>query len=121
MKIQLNQKLEIIKNLKMITSIFVFLLFGSGYLCASVHWETFLDDLLTPTQYQGMLAIIAVFTLVGFVTMVYVPASMVIKAANQRFITNPKLGQKKVSVRKVIERRGSWPLAYKNIAVEADF
>ena len=68
-----------------------------------------------------MLAVIGVFILVAFITMVCVPASMVIKAANQRYITDPKLGQKKVSTRKVIERRGSWPLAYKNIAVEEDF
>lgn len=105
----------------MITSLGTCLVFLAGYMAASIEWQPFLSAVFNVhINHYGRLLLCCLLIPVLFALLIVWPICVVHKNLEARFVQEGK-PVKRVSLRKVMERRGSWPLAYKNVVITEDF
>ena len=103
----------------------MFLVIILGFATAYIDWENLFKILVprwekirnTP-QLMGCLAL----TLVSYYLFVYIPSGILVDSIEKRqkmlMQTERRVTLKQISYRQVVERRASWPLAYKNVVMK---
>lgn len=115
----------------MINCLLFFFVFSSGFLAAYIDWVQFLREAfsLAGMQHQSRFLLCLTVILLSWAIPCYVGFKVYETAQSKFAHFYPLIGKyvsdetkevRVVSYRKVSQRRGSWPLAYKKVNVSED-